>query len=177
MILEPVQLTTDFGLFLNADYTSHSGSCISHLAKELKDLYEPYGGLPESYCLANTMIHQLWWSAEQIDYVDLGRQLNIEVVTVSSIKQPAGCVVPWHKDTFFQIKRTCPDRTEPKVRANLHLEDWKLGHMIQFGDTVASHWQQGQGWIWDEHVAHLGANAGLEPKYTLQVSGFWLGNC
>lgn len=176
MILEPAQLTIDFDLFLNADYTRHSGSCIGHLAKELEDLYEPYGGLPESYCLANTMIHQLWWSSEEVDYVDLGRQLNMEVVTVSSIKQPPGCVVPWHKDTFYQIKKKFPNRSEPKVRANIHLEDWKLGHIIQYGDTVSSHWHQGQGWIWDEHVEHLGANAGLEPKYTLQVSGFWLGN-
>ena len=49
------------------------------------------------------MIHQLWWTADQIDYDDLGQQLGIEVITVSSILQPPGCVVPYHRDTFFQI--------------------------------------------------------------------------
>jgi hypothetical protein len=30
----------------------------------------------------------------------------------------------------------------------------------------------GDGYIWDEDILHLGANAGMENKYTLQVSGF-----
>lgn len=174
MILKPTQISLDFEMFLQADYNRHTGSCISHLCRELKDIYEPYGGMPDSYCFENTKIHQLWWTSDQIDFENLGQQLNMEVVTVSSIKQPAGCVVPWHKDTFYKINTRFPDRIETKVRANVHLQDWKLGHFIQYEDTVSTHWKQGQGWIWDNTVLHLGANAGLEPKYTLQISGFWL---
>ena len=38
---------------------------------------------------------------------------------------------------------------------------------------TSTHWSAGDGFIWDSDHLHLSANAGLTPKYTLQVSGFW----
>lgn len=172
MILKSVELNYDFGIFLSADHTVHQGSCIKHQVHELSDVHEQYGGFPESYCFENTVIHQLWWTNDQVDYNDIGNQLGIDVVTVSSIKQPPGCVIPLHRDTFYQISQRYPNDTRTKVRANIYLEDWKLGHFIQYLDTVSTHWSQGQGFLWDSDILHLGANAGMEPKYTLQVSGF-----
>jgi len=172
MILRNIKLTYDFSLFLTADYSSHEGSCIKHQVHELNDIHDNYGGFPDSYCYKNTIIHQLWWTSEQVDYADIGRQLGMEVITISSIKQPPGCVIPLHRDTFFQISKQYPDRQETKVRANIYLEDWRLGHFIQYNNTVSTHWNQGEGFLWDSEVLHLGANAGMEPKYTLQVSGF-----
>lgn len=172
MILKSVVLNYDFNVFLSADHTIHQGSCIKHQVHELTDVHKQYGGFPESYCFENTVIHQLWWNEDQIDYSDIGNQLGIDVVTVSSIKQPPGCVIPLHRDTFYQISQRYPNDTRTKVRANIYLEDWKLGHFVQYLDTVSTHWSQGQGFLWDSDVLHLGANAGMEPKYTLQVSGF-----
>ena len=172
MILKSVELDYNFSIFLSADYTVHQGSCIKHQVHELTDVHEQYGGFPESYCFENTVIHQLWWSEDQVDYSDIGSQLGIDVVTISSIKQPPGCVIPLHRDTFYQISQQYPNDLRTKVRANIYLEDWKLGHFIQYLDTVSTHWHQGQGFLWDSDILHLGANAGMEPKYTLQVSGF-----
>jgi len=172
MILKSTKLDYDFGIFLNADYSTHEGSCIKHQVYELTDIHEQYGGFPDSYCFENTKINQLWWSEDQIDYKTIGDQLGIDVVTVSSIRQPPGCVIPLHRDTFYQINKLYPDRKETKVRANIYLEDWALGHFIQFNDTVDTHWHQGQGWIWDSEILHLGANAGMTNKHTLQISGF-----
>lgn len=172
MILKRVNLNYDFDVFLNTDYSAHTGSCIKHQVTELTDIHAQYGGFPDTYCFNNTIIHQIWWDSSQIDFNELGRQLGIEVITVSSIKQPPGCIIPLHKDTFYQITQRYPDRNEPKVRANIYLEDWKLGHFIQYDDKVSTHWKQGQGFLWDSDILHLGANAGMEPKYTLQVSGF-----
>lgn len=171
-MLKPVSLQYDFDLFLNADYTLHEGSCINHQVDELKDIHEQFNGFPESYVYANTKIHQLWWNEQQVDFDRLGEQLGIEVVTVSSIEQPPGCVIPWHRDTFYQINKRYPDRNDLKVRANIYLEDWKLGHFIQYDNAVDTHWSAGQGWLWDSSVLHLGANAGMQNKYTLQISGF-----
>lgn len=172
MILKSVKLDYNFDIFLNADYTVHEGSCIKHQVHELTDIHESYGGFPDTYCFKNTIIHQLWWNADQIDFDLIGQQLGMEVVTVSSIEQPPGCVIPLHRDTFYQIGQLYPDRTDPKVRANIYLEDWRLGHFIQYNDEVSTHWHQGEGFLWDSDVLHLGANAGMESKYTLQVSGF-----
>ena len=164
-------LDIDYAKLLDADYTQHEGSCITHQVDELKDIHEKYG-FADTYQYDNTKIHQLWWTADDIDYDDLGAKLGMEVITVSSIKQPAGCTIPWHRDTFFQINKRYPDRKELKVRANVHMEDWKMGHFIQYNDTVFTHWKQGDTLIWDSEILHLGANAGMKPKYTMQISGF-----
>lgn len=175
-MLLPANLRYDFSIFIDADYDSHEGSCVKHQVYELTDIHEQFGGFPESYCFANTRINQLWWTADQVDFDDIGRQLNIDVVTISSIRQHPGCVVPWHRDTFYQIKQKFPDRQDLRVRANIYLGDWALGHIIQYNDTVDTHWKQGQGWIWDDQILHLGANVGMTDKYTLQVSGFFTGD-
>lgn len=171
-MIKQIELKYDFSIFLSADYTQHVGSCIKHQVHELNDIHAKFGGFPNSYCFENTKIQQLWWTDTEIDFHDIGRQLGIEVITVSSIFQPPGCVIPWHRDTFYQIKTKHPNRKETMVRANVYLEDWKIGHFIQYEDTISTHWKQGQGWLWDSEVLHLGANAGMEPKLTLQVSGF-----
>lgn len=171
-MIKPCKLLYDFSSILNADYNEHTGSCIKHQVYEVADIHEQYGGFPKSYCLENTIIHQLWWDNTQVDFNEIGEQLGMEVITVSSILQPPGCVIPLHRDTFFQINKRFPERTELKVRANIHLEDWKLGHFLQWNDNVHTHWKAGEGLLWDSDILHLGANAGLQNKYTLQVSGF-----
>ena len=133
---------------------------------------------PRGYCLENTIIHQLWWTADQIDYQDLGQQLGMEVITVSTILQPPGGVIPYHRDMFYQISQRFPDRKEIKVRANVFMQDCCLGHMIQYTVDDVTHtaldWQAGDTLMWDSDVLHLGANAGMQNKYTMQISGFLL---
>lgn len=167
-------LNYNFSKFLNADYNQHTGSCVKHQVHELNDIHEKYGGFPASYKMENTIIHQLWWNETEVDFLEIGNQLNIEVITISSIKQPPGCVVPWHRDTFFKIKEKYPNEKRRMVRANIFLEDRKIGHYIEHVSGVCFKWKKGQGFIWDSSIEHLGANAGMEPKYTLQVSGFYL---
>lgn len=167
-----ITLDYDFDLFLKADYTQHEGSCIKHQVTELKDIHDEYGGFPKTFRYENTVIHQLWWDNTQVDYEDLGRKLGMEVVSVSSIMQEPGCMIPWHRDEFHQIKIRFPERTERRVRANIYMEDWKMGHFLQYDDVVDTHWKKGTGHLWDREVLHLSANAGLENKYTLQISGF-----
>jgi aspartyl/asparaginyl beta-hydroxylase (cupin superfamily) len=104
----------------------------------------------------------------------------MEIVTISTIKQPPGNIIPLHRDTFFQINQRFPDRKELKVRTNIYLEDYKIGQFLQYEmeDSYhnSTHWKQGDGYMWDSQHLHLSANAGLEDKYTLQISGFYLGD-
>ena len=173
-MLKKIYLDYDFTKILEADYTQHSGSCIKHQVYEVADIHKQYGGFPKSYCLENTLIHQLWWDDIQLDFENIGQQLGMEVITISSIQQPPGCVIPLHRDTFYQINKQYPNRKELKVRANVHLENWKLGHFIQYNDTIHTHWKAGDTLLWDRDVLHLSANAGMNNKHTLQVSGFLL---
>ena len=176
-MINAVKLDYDFDIFTKADYSVHSGSCIAHQVHELKDIHEKFGGFPDSYDMGNTLIRQLWWTREQLDFDSLGEQLGIDVVTVSTILQPPGNMIPVHRDTFFQIKRAFPNDTRLKVRANMYLEDWHVGEYLTYQDANkewqnSTHWRAGEGWLWDSNHLHLSANAGMQDKYTLQVSGF-----
>ena len=164
-------LDFDYRFFIEQAY-GEPMSCIKHQVHELKDIHDEYGGFPDTYTMTNTFIHQYWFENDDVDFDYLGEQLGMEVVTVSAIKQPPGQVIPWHRDTFFQISKRHPDDTRLKVRANIYLEDWKMGQFLQHDDTVDTHWKAGEGHLWDSEVLHLGANAGFQDKYTLQVSGF-----
>jgi hypothetical protein len=177
MILN-THLDTDLSIFLDADYNQHQGSCISYQVREQEDIHRTFGGFPDSYSEENTKIQQLWFNSDHIDYTALSAKLGIEIVTVSSILQPPGNVITMHRDTFFKIKNMYPDDTRKKVRANIYLEDWAPGHFINYQDQnkqwqTSTHWHAGDGYIWDSNHLHLSANAGLTPKYTLQISGFW----
>ena len=177
-MIKKIKIDYNLDVVINADYTVHSGSCISHQVHELTDIHERFGGFPETYDMGNTLIRQLWWTNEQVDYDDLGNQLGMEVITVSSILQPPGNVVPVHRDTFFQINKRFPDDARLKVRANMYLQDWSVGEFIQYEDDDvwhnSTHWNAGEGYVWDHNHLHVSANAGMKDKYTLQVSGFYL---
>jgi hypothetical protein len=172
-MIKDVKLDYDFSVFLKAEYKNAS-SCSTHQVHELKDIHDNFGGFPDTYVFENTKIYQLWFDDKQVDYKELGSQLGIEVVTVSSIMQPPGCTIPWHRDTFYQINKRFPEDKRLKVRANMFLEDRKIGHYIEYDNIVVADWKQGDGLLWDSNVLHLGANCGMENKYTLQVSGFYV---
>lgn len=162
----------------SVDYSIHKGTCLAHQVHELTDIHKEYG-LGHSYTKDNTVIQQLWYDNIQVDYQLLGEQLGMEVITVSSILQPPGNVIALHRDTFYQINKKYPNDSRTKVRANIYLEDWKVGHMIQYQDIndnktwkTSDNWKAGEGFIWSSDVLHLSANAGMQNKFTLQISGF-----
>ena len=57
--------------------------------------------------------------------------------------------------------------------------DWVPSHhpgrfkvVVAGTEIAASFGEQGEGWVWDSDIQHLSCNAGMEDKYTLQISGF-----
>jgi hypothetical protein len=177
MILKKVKIDCDFDYFLNDDFNQHRGSCISYQKREQSNIHQTAGGFPKSYHDKNTIIQQLWYDNTQVDFEDLGNQLGMEVVTVSTILQPPGNIITLHRDTFFKIKQEYPNCNKTLVRANIYLKDWEVGHIIQYQDLDnewknSTHWKQGEGFLWDSEPMHIGANIGLTNKYTIQISGF-----
>jgi len=164
----------DFDFFTKAEYPEAT-SCTKHQLHELKDIHDEYGGFPESYNFENTQIRQRWWTEDEVDFKHIGDQIGMDVVTLSSILQPPGCTIPWHRDTFFLIKKNHANKLEQgkrPVRALCMAEDWQMGHFVQLMDDVWTHWKQGQVYVFDEECLHLGANCGFTNKFTLQISGF-----
>ena len=137
MYNQKVKFNYNCETFVNCEYPAED-SCIKHQVDELTDIHEQYGGFPTSYKKGNTAIHQRWWNDNELDFIQIGNLLGMEVVTISSIKQPPGQVVPWHRDTFFLLKKKFPTRSQP-VRALIMLEDWKVGHFVQHDNAVFTH--------------------------------------
>lgn len=173
MFLKRVKVNYDFSFIYDIDWNIYEHDCLGHQQAELKDIHDEVGGFPTSLTHHNTMFYQKFFEESEIDFKELGEQLGIEAITVSIIKQPPGMTNPMHRDTFYQINKKFPDDKRLKVRANIQLLDWKDGHFLQFNNQVVTHWKANTGYMWDSSVLHLAANAGLEDRYSLQVSGFY----
>jgi len=171
-ILEKIKIDIDTNVFFDVDWPKYRASCIQHQIIEQKDLH-PNKRMPDSLVLDNTAIHQKFFDKSEADYKELGEQTGIEVISVSVIKQEPGNIIPKHRDMFYKIEQKFPFRQEIKVRANIFLEDWKSGHYLEFDEEPYTHWKANEGYILNDEVIHLSANAGFEDKYTLQVSGFY----
>ena len=172
MFLKEVKIDFDSSFIYDIEWEKFEHNCLGHQQVELKDIHDKVGGFPASLTHHNTMFYQKFFEREEIDFDDLGEQVGVEPVSVSMIKQPPGMTNPMHRDTFYQINKKFPDDERLKVRANIQLLDWKAGHFLQFNATVVTHWIANTGYMWDSTVLHLAANAGLEDRYSLQVSGF-----
>tara|TARA_R100001377_G_C3177337_1_gene105282 strand:- start:501 stop:1058 length:558 start_codon:yes stop_codon:yes gene_type:complete len=171
-IFEPVKIDMDTSVFFNVKWEDYRCSCIQHQKVEQTDLH-PDNKMPESLVLDNTAIHQKFFGRGEVNYELLGKQTGIGVVSVSVIKQEPGNIIPKHKDMFFKIKEQFPKSNAELVRANIFLEDWKSGHYLEFDEQPQYHWKANEGYLINDQVIHLSANAGLEDKYTLQISGFY----
>lgn len=159
--------------FYNIEFPSYEENTIEIISNNNKTLSNnQYHDLPKTYCWENVKMKQKFWSENEIDFKLLGEKLNMSVKTVCTTMQPPGSILPPHIDSFFKLKKEFSEDKKFPVRANIFLEDWKIGHFLQFEDKTISHWSKGQGFMWDGSVIHLSANAGLENKFTLQVSGF-----
>ena len=176
MFPKQISLNYDFDKFLNSDYSTHEGSCIAHQVHEQNDVHEKYGPFPDTYVYENTIINQLWWNKEDFDFKLIENTLKMDILTISTIRQPPGQMIPIHRDIFYQIKKNYDVTGKTIVRANIHLNDWEPGHIIQYEQNGNwsnwTHWKTGDGLMFNEDSLHIGINAGCKHKFTIQISGF-----
>ena len=174
--MEPKLINIDVSEF-TLTYRSYpeTSSCIKHQLDEQRDLRDS-NAFPSTVTEKNTGIRQQFFDVGDVDFDYLGKVLGIDVVTVSAILQEPGNFIPIHRDTFYQINKRFPDDTRTTVRANIFLEDWEPGHLIQYetsnGWKTIDNWKAGDGIVWSSETPHIGANVGLTNKYTMQISGF-----
>lgn len=85
--------------------------------------------------------------------------------------QKPGNIIPWHQDQFFFFKRKHPQQYNHVVRFIVFMKDWEVGHLLQAGNSVVTHWQAGDVILWYPDRMHLGANVGVTNKWTQNVTG------
>lgn len=94
--------------------------------------------------------------------------------TVSAIRQPPGNIIPWHQDLYYQLKkRLGAERFQNTSiwRYLVFLEDHKPGHLFQVENTPFVQWKAGDVVTFRPNAHHLSANAGIEDKFTMQITG------
>jgi hypothetical protein len=125
----------------------------------------------------NTLIDLNEYDESQLDFEDIGKQLGMKVVTIWTIVQRPGQILPLHKDEHLETKAKLPDHPGTLCRCVIHIEDWKPGQFLDYSENrVDTGWKQGQGWRVGAGLPHLSANCGEHNKYTMQVSGYATSN-
>jgi hypothetical protein len=110
------------------------------------------------------------WNSEIIRYFSA---LGWQDVGTSYYRMTTGTVMPVHSDLYVKyVKMFNLQGHEQRIRrAVIFLEDWKSGHHSELDGQSLVHWRAGDVVSWPYDAPHSAANLGLEPRYTLQITG------
>lgn len=79
--------------------------------------------------------------------------------------------MPVHSDHYRTYQKLNNCTVDEIWRCVLMLEDWSSGHYLEVDGTVYGNWKAGDYFMWQGTTPHAAANIGLEPRYTLQITG------
>ncbi len=80
-------------------------------------------------------------------------------------------IMPPHVDHFDTYCRIFNVEREKVFRAIIFLQDWKPGHYFEYDGNGLVNWKSGDYVIYSTNTLHAASNIGIEPRYTLQVTG------
>jgi hypothetical protein len=106
-------------------------------------------------------------------FVEIFEHIGWKDVGTSYYCMTSGTVMPEHRDLYkVYIKRFNLQGQEHTIRrAIVLLEDWKPGHYLEVMSEPYVKWSAGTVVEWYDDTPHMAANLGLEPRYTLQITG------
>lgn len=106
-------------------------------------------------------------------FVEHFAALGWKDIGTSYYRMNTGTVLPTHGDLYvkyinlFQLQ----GQEHSIRRAIVFLEDWKSGHYFEAMGEPRVNWRAGDVVEWAYDTPHMAANIGLEPRYTLQITG------
>ena len=116
-------------------------------------IYEMYENLP------------IWSNA----YINLLKWKN---VSVNLYLLQTENILPLHSDHYVTYQKLHNITDTSKIwRAVVFMEDWKTGHYFQIENTLLPTWKAGDFVAWQYDTPHMAANIGIEPRYTMQITG------
>jgi hypothetical protein len=79
---------------------------------------------------------------------------------------------PVHYDSYISYRKIWNIDDASRVwRCIVFLEDWKSGHYFEIDGVAHLNWRRGDYCVWNNDVSHFAANIGVEPRYTMQITG------
>jgi hypothetical protein len=110
------------------------------------------------------------WNNKFIQHFE---SLGWQDIGTSYYRMPTGTVLPMHSDRYFKYIDLFDLQGQEHTicRAIVFLEDWKSGHYFESRGIALAGWVAGTVIEWTYDTPHMAANIGLEPRYTLQITG------
>jgi hypothetical protein len=106
-------------------------------------------------------------------FVDFYQQRGWQDIGVAYYRMHTGTVMPEHQDLYKRYIEVfgLQGREHSIRRAIVFLENWKSGHYLEINGLPVVQWSAGDVVEWQYDTPHMAANIGLEPRYTLQITG------
>ncbi len=110
------------------------------------------------------------WNQKFIDYFE---NKGWKDIGTSYYRMGTGVVLPAHRDLYTRYIDLFNLRGQERCirRAIVFLENWRPGHYAEYQDIPYIKWTAGATVEWNYDEPHMAANLGLEPRYTLQITG------
>jgi hypothetical protein len=107
-------------------------------------------------------------------FVEMYQEKGWKDIGTSYYKMGTGTILPTHGDLYVKyIDLFKLQGQQHRIRrAIVFLEDWKSGHYFEGNGVPVTEWQAGDVVEWTYDTPHLAANMGIDPRYTLQITGW-----
>ena len=106
-------------------------------------------------------------------FIEILTGMGWKDIGTSYYRMSTGTILPTHGDLYKKYIEVfnLQGREHTIRRAIVLLEDWKSGHYLEIMGHPIIDWKAGTVIEWAGAVPHMAANIGLEPRYTLQITG------
>ena len=131
---------------------------------ESKGYAGPFGG-----ALCDMRKPQAWYT-DQLTQM-FTNIYGLHNVGTSFFRMDTGFILPTHKDTYKKYREIFNVEVKDIQRIIVFLEHWKPGHYFEIEGIPIVSWKRGDYIWWRGDADHMAANLGLDPRYTLQVTG------
>ena len=106
-------------------------------------------------------------------FIKIFQEMGWKDIGTSYYRMGTGIILPTHSDLYLRYVDVFKlQGQEHNIRrAIVFLEDWRPGHYFEGCGQPTVNWRAGDVVEWQYDAPHLAANLGLDPRYTLQITG------
>ena len=106
-------------------------------------------------------------------FIKIFQEMGWKDIGTSYYRMGTGTILPTHSDLYLRYIDIFKLQGQEHTirRAIVFLEDWRPGHYFEGNDWPTVNWRAGDVVEWAYDAPHLAANLGLDPRYTLQITG------
>ena len=106
-------------------------------------------------------------------FLEIYTEMGWKDIGTSYYRMQPGTILPTHQDLYKRYVQLFELQGKENTirRAIVYLEDWRSGHYAEYQEQSFTNWCAGDVVEWHYDTPHLAANLGVEPRYTLQITG------